>query len=239
MDTGVFKNVTGICNGLAAHRLGSRREEGKIFGQHLIRGDDERICPLGCEGQCSLISAERCRKNPGQSSKTYRRKERSFLFLGPAVDVMVVLARASFGMAAMISDGILRMFSTITSAICRRGRLADCSRSADASAPASSLSQPSRVRPAAAFAFIGKLDHRHKKIPRLHRSNADLTRGLVTRCAALCRPLVFYAARQGRMHRTRHFDKTPGDRKWALESDDLKLARLVGLTFRASKPRFR
>ncbi len=42
-----------------------------------------------------MLADERCRKDrSGQSSKTCRRKERSFLFFGPTIDVMVVLACA-------------------------------------------------------------------------------------------------------------------------------------------------
>ena len=57
LDTWVFENVLGVCNSFAAHRLGSCRKEGKILGQHLIRGDEERVCPLGGKGQIAPVGA--------------------------------------------------------------------------------------------------------------------------------------------------------------------------------------
>ena len=57
LDTGVFENALDVCNSFAAHLLGTRRKEGKILGQHFIRGDDGRVCPLVCKGQGTLVSA--------------------------------------------------------------------------------------------------------------------------------------------------------------------------------------
>jgi len=56
-DARSVKNTLGIYNGFAAHLLGRRCKKGKIVGQHFIRGDDRRVCPLGCKSQRALMGA--------------------------------------------------------------------------------------------------------------------------------------------------------------------------------------
>jgi len=82
LDARVFENALGIGNSFAAHRLGSHREEGKILGQHFIRGDDGRVCPIGGKSQSAPVGAV---GGIGQGDPIERIGEKSghSSFLGP------------------------------------------------------------------------------------------------------------------------------------------------------------